>query len=91
MWVTKAATAAALVVGGHRCAVPAYRVGADPTRHRPRHRHRTAPKTSIDADGTYAVGTDIAPGVYSTAGPVGDGTCFWKRLGSPTAQRSTTR
>lgn len=39
------------------------------------------PKTSIDADGTYAVGTDIAPGVYSSAGPVGDGTCFWKRLG----------
>ncbi|MEU0494504.1 hypothetical protein [Mycobacterium sp. NPDC006124] len=41
------------------------------------------PKTSIDADGTYAVGTDIAPGVYTSAGPVGDGTCFWKRLGNP--------
>jgi type IV secretory pathway VirB10-like protein len=41
-----------------------------------------APKTSIDADGTYAVGTDIAPGVYSSAGPVGDGTCYWKRTGA---------
>jgi hypothetical protein len=41
------------------------------------------PKTSIDADGTYAVGTDIVPGVYSTAGPVDNGTCFWKRSGNP--------
>jgi hypothetical protein len=39
-----------------------------------------APKTSIDADGTYAVGTDIAPGTYSSAGPVGDGACYWKRV-----------
>jgi hypothetical protein len=38
-----------------------------------------APKTTIDADGTYAVGKDIAPGVYSSAGPVGDGACYWKR------------
>jgi hypothetical protein len=42
-----------------------------------------APKTTITADGTYAVGTDIAPGVYTSAGPVGDGTCFWKRAGNP--------
>jgi hypothetical protein len=39
-----------------------------------------APKTTIDADGTYAVGTDIQPGVYSSAGPVGDGACYWKRV-----------
>ncbi len=38
-----------------------------------------APKTTIDADGTYAVGKDIQPGVYSSAGPVGDGACYWKR------------
>lgn len=38
------------------------------------------PKTSIDKDGTYAVGTDIAPGTYSSAGPIGDGACYWKRL-----------
>jgi hypothetical protein len=42
-----------------------------------------APKTAIDHDGTYAVGTDIAPGIYSSAGPVGDGTCYWKRSGNP--------
>ena len=43
----------------------------------------SAPKTVIDHDGTYAVGTDIAPGTYSTAGPVGTGTCYWKRTGNP--------
>ena len=37
------------------------------------------PKTTIDADGTYTVGTDIAPGVYESAGPVQDGACYWKR------------
>jgi hypothetical protein len=42
-----------------------------------------APKTSIDKDGTYAVGTDVAPGIYSSAGPVGDGACYWKRSGNP--------
>jgi hypothetical protein len=39
------------------------------------------PKTTIDADGTYSVGTDIVPGVYSSAGPIPDGTaCYWKRM-----------
>jgi hypothetical protein len=37
------------------------------------------PKTTMDADGTYAVGQDIQPGRYSSAGPVGDGACYWKR------------
>jgi hypothetical protein len=37
------------------------------------------PKTTIDADGTYAVGTDIVPGTYSSAGPLPDGACYWKR------------
>ena len=50
----------------------------------PRRRHPApAPKTTIDNDGTYAVGTDIAPGIYSSAGPVGNGTCYWKRTGNP--------
>lgn len=40
------------------------------------------PKTTIDHDGTFAVGTDIAPGIYSSAGPVGKGACYWKRLGN---------
>ena len=39
-----------------------------------------APKTTIDADGTYEVGKDIQPGVYSSAGPVGDSACYWKRV-----------
>jgi hypothetical protein len=43
-----------------------------------------APKTTIDADGTYAVGQDIQPGVYSSAGPVGDGACYWKRVNGTT-------
>ncbi len=38
------------------------------------------PKTTIDADGTYAVGTDLLPGTYSTAGPIPDGACYWKRV-----------
>lgn len=39
------------------------------------------PKTTIDADGTYAVGKDIVPGVYSSAGPAPNGTaCYWKRV-----------
>jgi hypothetical protein len=52
--------------------------GADPDPAPP-----PAPKTTIDRDGTYAVGTDIAPGIYSSAGPVGDGACYWKRVGNP--------
>jgi hypothetical protein len=39
------------------------------------------PKTTIDADGTYAVGKDIVPGIYSSAGPAPSGTaCYWKRV-----------
>jgi hypothetical protein len=37
------------------------------------------PKTSF-GDGTYAVGTDVAPGVYQSAGPVEGGACYWKRV-----------
>src|ERR1700753_196473 len=39
-----------------------------------------AAKTTIDKDGVYNVGTDIVPGVYTSAGPVGNGVCYWKRL-----------
>ncbi len=39
-------------------------------------------KTTMDHDGTFAVGTDIVPGTYTSAGPLGNGTCYWKRLGS---------
>lgn len=43
----------------------------------------TGAKTTIDHDGTFAVGTEIEPGTYSTAGPVANGTCYWKRMGNP--------
>ena len=52
--------------------------GADPDPSPP-----PGPKTTIDKDGTYAVGSDIAPGTYSSAGPGDNGTCYWKRLGNP--------
>lgn len=38
----------------------------------------------MDHDGTYAVGTDITPGTYTSAGPVDGGACYWKRSGGPT-------
>ena len=86
--------AAGLVIGG--CAVSAGVAYADPeptpspapspaASPAPSQAASPAPglKTTIDRDGTYAVGTDIAPGTYSSAGPVGNGTCYWKRLGNP--------
>ena len=33
-------------------------------------------------DGTFTVGTDIALGVYASAGPVEDDTCYWRRIGA---------
>ncbi|WAC93971.1 hypothetical protein [Mycobacterium sp. Aquia_213] len=42
-----------------------------------------APKTVMDKDGLYAVGTDIVPGIYSSGGPIGNGTCYWKRTSNP--------
>jgi hypothetical protein len=38
-----------------------------------------APKTTIDANGTFKVGTDVAAGTYTSAGPIADGVCSWKR------------
>lgn len=50
-----------------------------------------APKTVIDHDGQFAVGTDIAPGVYASAGPVGEGTCSWRRVAAaPAGQTGET-
>ena len=51
-----------------------------------------APSTTIDADGTYTVGKDIQPGTYSSAGPVGDGACYWKRVnGTSIVDNALTR
>ncbi|MGB7111910.1 MAG: hypothetical protein WBD77_15465 [Mycobacterium sp.] len=44
------------------------------------------PKTTIDHDGVFAVGTDIVPGTYTSAGPVGNGVCNGKRLGDDAKQ-----
>ncbi|MCV7290314.1 hypothetical protein H7J87_33805 [Mycolicibacterium wolinskyi] len=38
------------------------------------------PATTMDHDGIFIVGTDIEPGTYASAGPVEDGTCYWKRM-----------
>ncbi|WP_156349678.1 MULTISPECIES: hypothetical protein [unclassified Mycobacterium] len=37
------------------------------------------PKTTIESDGTFIVGTDIEPGTYRSAGKSG---CYWARLRS---------
>jgi hypothetical protein len=73
---TRIGAAAGLLVAGW--AASAGVAGADPDPSPP-----PGPKTTIDKDGTYAVGSDIAPGTYSSAGPVDNGTCYWKRLGNP--------
>jgi hypothetical protein len=72
MRVINTAAAAALVLGGWSAACGV--ASADPPAPAP-----PAPKTTIDADGTYVVGTDIAPGTYASAGPANNGTCSWKR------------
>ncbi|OKH72543.1 hypothetical protein EB73_08930 [Mycobacterium sp. SWH-M3] len=38
------------------------------------------PATAMDHDGVFVVGTDIEPGTYASAGPVENGTCYWKRM-----------
>jgi hypothetical protein len=49
------------------------------------------PRTSCGA-GTYTVGTDIAPGVYQSAGPVEGGVCYWKRAnGEGTVANAMTK
>jgi hypothetical protein len=71
--MSRIAFATALVVMG--MFAPAATAGADPAPPPP----PPGPKTSF-GDGTYNVGTDIAPGVYQSAGPVdGGGACYWKR------------
>jgi hypothetical protein len=86
---TSAAAAVLIVLG---CGGSAALAGADPPAPAP----APAPppgnapaggaKTTIDHDGVFAVGTDIVPGVYTSAGPVGTGVCYWKRLGDDTKQ-----
>jgi hypothetical protein len=72
---TTAILAATLVLAG--CVASAGIASAEPPPPAPE------PRTTIDNDGTYSVGTDIVPGTYSSAGPVAGGTCYWKRVGGP--------
>ena len=43
-----------------------------------------SPKTIIETDGMYRVGTDIVPGTYRSGGtsPEGESDCYWARLRS---------
>ncbi|UXA17955.1 hypothetical protein [Mycobacterium sp. SMC-4] len=70
---TQAAASAAAVLAGLCVLAPSAQAQPDPTEPAP------SPKTTIDANGTYAVGTQIVPGFYQSAGPVDDGACYWKR------------
>ena len=71
--MSRLAIAATLIVAG--CCASVGPAHADPPPPPP-----PAPKTTFEGNGTYAVGTDIAPGTYESAGPVDDGACYWKRV-----------
>src|SRR5262245_19481909 len=72
---TRRLAAVLLVVG---CGTGAGAANADPPTPSP----APSPVTTIDRDGTFAVGIDIVPGTYSSAGPVENQTCYWKRISS---------
>ena len=72
---------------------PAPPPGPAPPRrpHRPPDPHRAPAKTTIDKDGVYNVGTDIVPGVYTSAGPVGTASATGSGSATTPSSRSTTR
>jgi hypothetical protein len=81
-WVSSAGLASA-----DPTPAPAPPAPAPPPGAAPGHGPAPAPaKTTIDKDGVYNVGTDIVPGVYTSAGPVGNGVCYWKRVGEDAKQ-----
>jgi hypothetical protein len=59
------------------CGVSAAIASADPPPPAP-----PQPLAAIDHDGTFTVGTDILAGTYLSPGPIGDGTCYWRRVAS---------
>jgi hypothetical protein len=81
-WKKAATIAAALALAGWNPAAGTALADPPPPAPPPAPAPSATPKTTIDTDGTYAVGTDIVPGTYSSAGPVDGGTCYWKRLGN---------
>lgn len=70
----KLAGAAAIALVAWSAAAGA--AGADPTPP-----PAPAPKQVIDGDGTFAVGTEIAPGTYRSEGPRDGAACYWRRMG----------
>ena len=46
------------------------------------HSPQVGPLTAIDRDGTFAVGTEIQPGIYASAGPAEGTKCYWLRIGA---------
>jgi len=46
------------------------------------HSPQVGPLTAIDRDGTFAVGTEIQPGIYASAGPAEGTKCYWRRIGA---------
>lgn len=72
--------ATALLAGWWAAAPAAQAEPAPPPPPAPTPAPADGPKTTIDADGSYAVGIDIVAGSYQSAGPVDDGACYWKRV-----------
>ena len=71
---------AALFIG---CCTPLTIANADPAPPAPGPAPGPA-NVGMDTSGTYVVGTDIAPGTYSSPGPVEGGVCYWKRVAGDT-------
>lgn len=69
------AAAGALAITLAAAWAPAGPAGADPAPAPP-----PAPKQVIDADGTFVVGKDIAPGTYRSDGPRDGNACYWRRM-----------
>ena len=83
--VTVLAAAAILCPAGVAAAEPAPTPPAEPEPAQPAPA-QSAPAApgppAVDRDGTYTVGTDIAPGVYASGGPADGGACYWRRIGA---------
>lgn len=40
---------------------------------------------AMDHDGTFTVGSQILPGIYTSGGPLPGGSCYWRRIGAGNA------
>ena len=46
------------------------------------HLPQVGPVAAIDRDGTFAIGTELQPGIYASAGPAEGTKCYWRRIGA---------